>query len=584
MNARPALCALALSGWLGCETAPPLAPQTTVTMEPPSASATPAAPSAATPPTAAVGPIAPDIAARLAKFPEAPIGVDESKLDPSAKAMLRKLIEASQIMDEIFLRQVDPGNPALRRALAEDPAAKDALAYFDLMKGPWDRTDPEQRPFIGTRPKPPQGGFYPQDLQKADVEAWLGAHPGDREAFQSYFTVIERRGGGLQAAPFTRVYRNFLEPAAERLRDAAALSKDERLKRFLTLRATAFQSNDYLESDLAWMDLGDAPYEVTIGPYEVYDDELMGWKASYEAYIGLRDAAESDRLAKVAGYLPQLDKNLPLDAKYRAQATRGAASPISVVDVIHSAGQPGIHASAYNLPNDERARQKKGTKKVMLRNIAQAKFRTVTQKIAERLIAPKQQPLVTFDAYFTFILMHEVAHGLGPGMVTTATGTEPVSKALQELYSPIEEAKADICGLVSTQWLIEQGFYPRALERQIYAAALAGVLRAVRFGATEAHSRGALASLNFITDRGGYLYEPKQHRYRVDFDRVKAAVRALAHEWLTIEATGDRALAERFFAHYGKMKPEMAADLKRLSDIPVDVRPVFTVLASLRNW
>jgi hypothetical protein len=286
--------------------------------------------------------------------------------------MLRKLIEAGQLIDAIYLRQVDPDLPALRDRLVHDPQLAGPLAYFDLMKGPWDRTDAEERPFIGSRKKPPQAGFYPKDLNKGDIEAWLAAHPDDRHAFQSYFTTIHRAGDGLKAVPFSEEYKDLLGPAAERLRAAAGLTDDVHLKEFLNKRAAAFASNDYLESDLAWMDLGTGPFEVTIGPYEVYDDELMGWKASFEAYVGLRDAAESTRLAKVNQYLAQLDKNLPLDAKYRKAATRGSASPISVVDLLYSAGQGGIQATAYNLPNDEVARKAKGSKTVMLKNIAEA--------------------------------------------------------------------------------------------------------------------------------------------------------------------------------------------------------------------
>jgi hypothetical protein len=534
--------------------------------------------------TLELAPIADDLPARLAHFQPVPIGVDEARLDPKTRQLIRKLIEAGQRMQEVFLEQVDPKNPLLRLRLLSDRRFHDALLYFDLMGGPWDRTDPHQAPFIGTRPKPPQGDFYPQDLTKADVEAWLAAHPGDKEGFQSYFTVIRRGAGGLVVVPYSEAYKVQLEPAAASLREAAQLASDPRLKTFLEKRAAAFLSNDYVDSDMAWMDLGDAPLEVTIGPYEVYDDELMGWKASFEAYIGLRDTEESARLEMIAKYLPRIDEHLPLDAAYRGRSHRGAASPISVIQLLYSAGQPGVHPTAYNLPNDERVRKAKGSKKVMLKNIAEAKFKAQLTPIADRMLVEGQKRLVSFDAFFTFVLMHEMSHGLGPATVETPRGEEEVSKALEELYGPIEEAKADICGVVATQWLIDHSVLPAALERPIYASYLGGVFRTVRFGATEAHARGELASFNFIAAKGGVSYDRKARRYRVDFEKIKPAMRALAHEYLTMEALGDRGRAKSFLAKYAVMSPEMESAVATLKDLPVDIRPEFTVLSKLRGW
>ncbi|HJZ87615.1 MAG TPA: peptidase [Polyangia bacterium] len=569
-------------------------PNTSVVMEPPQPSQPAEQPTAAgatsepAPAGAAsasdLGRVASDLAERVGHFPIFAITVDDSKLDARTKSMLRKLTEAGELMDQIVLRQVDLQNPALRTKLVGDPKLKNALIYFDMMKGPWDRTDPQERPFIGTRPRPPQAGFYPQDLSKADLEAWIVAHPQDKAAFQSYFTVIRREGGALVAVPFSQAYQDLLTPAATKLREAAALTDDARIKTFLEKRAAAFASNDYLDSDIAWMELGDAPIEITIGPYEVYDDELMGWKASFEAFVGLRDADESTRLAKVNQSLAALDKNLPLDAKYRKGTARGSASPISVVQLLYSAGQPVPHPTAYNLPNDERVRKAKGSKKVMLKNIGEAKFKAATVPITQRVLVESQQALVTFDAFFTFVLMHEMAHGLGPAMVKTAHGEEEVSKALQDLFGPVEEAKADVCGVVSTQWLVDHDVFPKSLEQGIYAAHLASVFRSVRFGATEAHARGELASFNFLLEKGGFRYDAASKRYAVDFGKVKGAMRALAHEWLTLEATGDRKRTQAFFDKYGVMKPELEAAIATLSGIPIDIRPEFMVLGKLRTW
>ena len=571
------LCALA-----ACEAHEAQSNPTTVTVEPPAPVETAKPPAPKYPPLE----FAPDLPQRLERFAVIPVGVDDSKLDARTKSVLKKLVQAAQLIQQVFLRQGDAQNLDLRGRLVHaarlhEPLPHDALVFFDFMGGPWDRTEPDQRPVIGTRKKPPGGNFYPEDVTKDQIEKWIADHPNDKAAFQSYFTVIRHDGSGLKAVPFAQEFKEQLEPAAQLLREAAALADDKRIKDFLEKRAAAFASNDYMDSDIAWMDLGDAPLEITIGPYEVYDDELMGWKASYEAFIGTRDAQESARLAKVNDSLAALDKNLPLDAKYRAHATRGAGSPISVVQLVYSSGQPGIHATAYNLPNDERVRKLKGSKKVMLKNISEAKFKVASKPIAERALVDSQHAAISFDGLFTFVLMHEMAHGLGPAQ--TVAG-EDVGKALQELYSAIEEAKADVCGVVSTQWLIDHNVFPKSLEKAIYVAHIASAFRSVRFGATEAHSKGELASFNFIVKQGGFKWDAKAKRWAVDFGKIKAAERALAHEWLTLEAEGNRAKAKAFFDQYAVMKPEMQQILDGLKDIPVDIRPDFTVLEKLASW
>jgi hypothetical protein len=519
--------------------------------------------------------IAPDVAERLAKFEPVRLEADLSALTPEDRRVLDLVIAASRPMDEIFLRQVWSGNTALRQTIAgwQGEQAEAARAYFALNFGPWDRVA-DKEPFIGDKPQPAGAGYYPEDLTKEDFEAWVAAHPEDREALASTTTLVRREGDRLVAVPYSRAYAEWLEPAARLLRQAAAATGNASLKRFLTTRADAFGSDDYFASDMAWMDL-DAPVEVTIGPYETYEDGLFGYKAAFESFVTVDVPAESAKLARYKQRLPWLEGNLPLPEGHQNR-TRGTESPIRVVDLVFTAGEArsGVQTLAFNLPNDERVREAKGSKKVMLRNAIRAKYERILVPIARRVLVPEQVADVTFDAFFDEILHHELSHGLGPGSITVGGRKTEVRHELKELYDTLEEAKADVMGVYNILALIEQGEMPAELRRALEPTYVAGLFRSARFGVTEAHGQGVTAQFNYLLERGA-LVVGADGRFRAVSARFPAAVRDLLREMLMLQATGDYAGTQSFLARYGKATPQLLAAIGRLGDVPVDVRVSF---------
>jgi hypothetical protein len=522
---------------------------------------------------------APDIPQRLKQLPPTPIDYDRSLLDDQETRVLAELIEASRPIGEIFLRQVSEKNPALRRKLTSETAHKvagaaDALGFFRNNAGPWDRLA-GNAPFIGTQEKPPGAAFYPAGMTRAEFEGWVAAHPADKAAFEGLFTVIRRDGKSLSAIPYSQEYRSFLEAAARRLRKAAALTGNASLRNYLGKRADALISNDYYASDIAWMDV-DSDIEVVIGPYEVYEDALFNYKASFSSFVSVRDKAESERLAVYAKHLPEMEKNLPIPDEHK-NTSRKFESPIRVVQEAFTAGdtRAGVQTSAFNLPNDERVRQAKGSKKVLLKNVMEAKFRVSGKPIAERVLEPAQFPAVSFDAYFNHTLFHELAHGLGPGIITGPDGSKVEARLpLKNLYSTIEECKADVVGM----WILLQAIDNKWLtafdENTLAVTTSALMYRSIRFGLDEAHGGGTAVQWNWFAEKGAVV-PTEDGRFRVATPRFREAVRSLANELLMIEATGDFARAQKLLSAYGKLTPEMERIDVRLKDIPVDIAPVY---------
>ena len=522
---------------------------------------------------------APDIPERLKQLSPTPIDYDRSLLDDRETRVLAELIEASRPIEEIFLRQVSEKNPALRRKLTSETAhtvagAADALAFFRINAGPWDRLA-GNAPFIGTQPKPPGAAFYPANMTKAEFEAWVTAYPADKAAFEGLFTVVRRDDKSLTAIPYSQEYRSFLEAAAGRLHKAAALTGNASLRNYLVKRAEALISNDYYASDLAWMDV-DSDIEVVIGPYEVYEDALFNYKASFTSFVSVRDKAESEKLAVYAKHLPEMEKNLPIPDEHK-NTSRKFESPIRVVQEAYTAGdtRAGVQTSAFNLPNDERVRQAKGSKKVLLKNVIEAKFRVAGRPIAERVLDPAQLPAVSFDAFFNHTLFHELAHGLGPGIIMGPDGKKTEARLLlKDLYSTIEECKADVVGM----WILLQAIDNRWLtafdENTLAVTTSALMYRSIRFGVDEAHGGGTAIQWNWFAEKGAVV-ATEDGRFRVATPRFREAVRSLANELLMIEATGDFARAQRLLSAYGKLTPEMERINVRLKDIPVDIAPVY---------
>jgi hypothetical protein len=522
----------------------------------------------------------PVLAKKIARFAPTTLTASLAKLSPRDRQALAKIIAAAKLLDPLFLRQVWSGNDALKAKLEADktPVGRQRLHYFLINDGPWSRLDSNE-PFIEGVPqaKPPQANFYPDDITKDEFNSWLAGLPGsEKEKATGYFYTIRRDASGkLISVPYSQEYQEFLEPAAKLLREAAALTTNRTLKDFLSKRADAFSSNDYYASDVAWMDL-DAPIDVTIGPYETYEDEMFGYKAAFEAYVTLTDAVESAKLKKFSQHLQELENNLPLDAQYR-NPKLGASSPMRVVNEVFASGEGnnGVQTAAFNLPNDERVVKEKGSARIMLKNVQDAKFNKVLIPITREVLSPAQQRDIAFDSFFTHILMHELMHGLGPHNITVGGQATTVRLQLKDQYSAIEEAKADVTGLWALQYLIDKGVIDKQMQRTLYTTYLASMFRSVRFGLTESHARGVAMQFNYFTDEGAIKFDERTNKFSVDNTKIKDAVRKLTHELLTIEAEGSYDKAKAILDKYSVIRPPMKGALDRLISVPVDIEPIF---------
>jgi Peptidase family M49 len=526
----------------------------------------------------------PALRAMTARFAPVDLGADVSGLPASERTALARLVEAARLMDSLFLRQVWAGNEALLLQLIDDRSdlGQARLHYFLLNKGPWSRLDHDAAFLPGVPAKPGGANFYPAGATKEAVERWMASLPeGARAAATSFFTTVRRgSGGGFLAVPYGVEYQGELARAAELLRQAAAATAQPTLRAFLEKRAAAFLTNDYYASDVAWMEL-DASIDPTIGPYETYEDGWFGYKAAFEAFVVVRDEEETRKLARFAAQLQWLEDRLPVEPSGRGRKL-GALAPIRVGDVVFSAGDGNraVQTTAFNLPNDERIVSEKGSKRVMLRNTQEAKFRTVLVPVARVALAPADQGDVSFDAFFTHTLMHELMHGLGPQAITVDGRPTTVRLALADTYGAIEEAKADISGLWALQQLVDEGVLPPSLEKTMYTTFLASSFRSIRFGITEAHGKGQALQLDDLLDRGGFRVNP-DGTFAVDAEKIKPAVTALTRELLTIETEGSHAKAKTILDRLAVIRPETRRVLDRLEDVPVDIEPRFVTAEAL---
>ncbi|MCG8418371.1 MAG: hypothetical protein MJE77_10555 [Proteobacteria bacterium] len=512
---------------------------------------------------------------KIAQFVPIVVTADVSSLPERERKALDALIEASRLMEPIFDRQAYAGNPSLAEKLAADTSRLGMLRheYFRIMRGPWDRQD-NNAAFAVDHKRPAGAGFYPEDLTAEDFRAYLEAHPGDKQSLTSPYTVVKREGDKLVAVPYSQAYAEWLVPAAETLAQAAALTENATLAAFLRSRAAAFASNDYYQSDKDWMDL-DSPVEITIGPYETYEDELMGFKASFESYVTVVDPRASSALAKFKALLPAMEQNLPVPDQVKTQ--RGAESPIRVVDLVFSAGdaRSSVHAVAFNLPNDERVRTEKGAKKVILRNVLKAKFAAIMKPVGERVITGAQQQWLDADGFFLDTLFHELSHSLGPAFVNNDPGQGEVKSALAASYSAIEEGKADAMGVYNILYMIDQGHLARELRDRVLVTYFAGLFRSVRFGITEAHGQGAALQINYYLEANAVTFDPASGLFTVNLDTFPASITALVREMCLWQHNGDKPAVDAALARYGKPTPIIERTLARLGDIPVDIRPSY---------
>lgn len=529
-----------------------------------------------------------EMQARLEQFAPVTLGFDESLLDADQRRVVKELVEASRYLDDIFRLQAWSGNADADALLptGDDPESAATREYYRIMYGPWDRLTGEE-PFIeGAGHKPHGAGFYPEDMTREEFEEWIAANPDDEEAFKSETRLIHRtEGGDLVAVPYREAYAAHLEAASENLLAAAERANNPSLKRFLELRAGALLSDDFYDSEVAWMRLSDNLIEPTLGPYENYEDQLFGYKISYESFIGLKDPVESERLASLVENLPALEASLPIPDEHK-YLDRSFESPISVVTLIYAGGETaaGIQTIAFNLPNDPRVREGEGSKKVMLRNVIDAKFETNLKPIAEQVLVPEQAAKISVDPYFTRVLMHELAHGLGPDYVTGQPDLT-TRQALKDRYAAMEEAKADAVGTNSLRVLAGKGVYDAAFLEEVYIDHVADMFRCVRFGITEAHGLGCLTQFNFLRNRGAITYDETTGLFAADLEIIPVAIAEMAHVYLMMQATGDYDGAGAFIEQYGTISPEMQAALDRLAKtVPVDIRPSYTVEEMMADW
>jgi len=517
--------------------------------------------------------------ASSSRFAKVAIEAPLEKLSVNDRKALALLIRAARLTDALFLRQMWAGNEGMLFSLLENrgsPMGEARLQAFLLNKGPWSRLDENAIIIPGAPAKPHAGNFYPAGATKTEVEKWIANLPADQKAGATGFFTTIRRGpdGKFISVPYSLEYQGELAEMAALLKEAATLTDNPSLRTFLNARAEAFLSNDYYQSDVAWMRL-DAPIEPTIGPYEVYEDEWFNYKAAFETFLTLRDDAETGKLAKFSAELQEIENKLPIAPKYR-NPQLGALAPIRVVNSLFSAGDGnrGVQTAAFNLPNDEKIAAEMGTKRVMLKNIQEAKFKHVLTPIAQVALSQDDIPKVDFEAFFTHILMHELMHGLGPHNITVKGEKTTVRQALMASSSAIEEAKADISGLFALQHLIDKGVLAKEMEDTMYVTFLASAFRSLRFGLSEAHGKGIAVQLNYLLDQGGFRVN-EDGTFAVDTTKIKEGVRALTAEFMTLQAEGNKARADQLLKTLGVVRPSVQAVLDRLKDVPVDIQPEY---------
>ena len=502
-----------------------------------------------------------EIMKRIKDFAEVKLTADLSKLSVNQKKMIPILIEVSRIMDDLFWQQAYGDKEELLKSIDSEAARKYALINY----GPWERLN-NNNPFIeGVGEKPAGAGFYPADMTKEEFKSFAA------DDKTSLYTIIKRNDDGdLVSVPYHVAYKDKLGRASELLLQAADLAEDQGFKNYLKLRAEAFLTDNYFESDMAWMDMKTNKIDFVVGPVETYEDQLFGYKAAFEAYILIKDMEWSRKLDRYSSFLPQLQKELPVDDKYKSEAP-GSSSDLNVYDAIYYAGDcnAGAKTIAINLPNDEQVQLIKGSRKLQLKNSMKAKFDMIVVPIAKELIVEDQQKHITFDAFFANTMFHEAGHGLG--IKNTINSKATVREALKENYTAMEEGKADILSLFLINKLHEMGEIENDLIDN-YTTFLAGIFRSIRFGAASAHGTANLIRFNYFKEKGAF-YRNEEGKYGVNFDELQKAVDSLSALIITIQGDGDYDKAKEIISKYGIIDDDLKTALMKVeqSDIPVDI-------------
>jgi len=521
--------------------------------------------------------VAPDLEARLARFKPVRMPYNTSALSPRERQMVDQLVIALRQFENIFWRQSDPEGLALYKALekVDSPLARNTRHYLFINGSRWDLVN-ENEPFVGRQPMPPGHALYPADLTRTQVDAFVGAHPDRKAVIFDPYTVVRRKGADLTAVKYHDEFAAFLRPAAAALRKAADLADDQAFAKFLRLRADAVSTDDYYASDLAWLDLQNPKFDIIYAPYETYLDDLLGVKTSYGAAILIRDDVESQKLALYQKWVPDIQDALPLTPADRP-SVRGHVTPMEVMDAPLRAGdlRHGYQAVADNLPNDPRIHEQKGTKKIFFKNFMDARVNEVILPLAARVMDPAQAKRASAEGYLATTVMHEICHGLGPAFARVNGKNVSIREAIGRTFSALEEAKADVVGMLALRWLVDKGVLPKDRLEEYYASELAGIFRTVRFGTGEAHGRAEMMEFNYFSEQGAFA--KANGRYRVDFAKIGPATARLAKELLEQEATGDRSRADAWFSKYDKMPADLRASLAAAKDVPVDIDPIFSL-------
>src|SRR3984957_17410269 len=531
--------------------------------------------------------VVPDLAERVAKFKLVHMPFNSAGLTAREKEMVAKLVDASGRLDCIYWRQNDPQGLKLYLSIADSKDPQDQLLrrYLKINGSRFDPID-DDKPFVGTRPMRPGRGFYKGGPNRETLENFVKEHPETKSSIFSPYTIVETHVHlnsdhsatqfEFPAVPYHIAFKEFLEPMAKDLREAAKFSDDPAFAKFLRLRADALLNDDYYKSDIAWLDLENPKFDMVFAPYEVYDDSLLGVKATYGASVMIRNDAESQKLALYQKYVPDLQEALPLPAA-DLPSKRGKQSPMEVVDSPYRAGDllHGYQAVADNLPNDPRIHEAKGSKKIFWKNFMDARVNYIILPLAQRTMRADQAAMASGEGYLADTIMHEISHGLGPAYAHTSAGKVDIREALGSSYSALEESKADVVGEYCYAWLISHGVIPKEKQNQTYASYVAGIFRTVRFGVAEAHGHGEIMQFNYYVEQGAITRDAATGLYIIEFDKMPAAIASLAKELLEQEATGDRARTDAWFKKYGTMPYELGDLLAKANDIPVDVDPEF---------
>ena len=521
--------------------------------------------------------VAPDIEQRLARFKPVEMPFTLEGFSPRERTLINELVAASRDLEDIYWRQNSPEDIPIYHTLAtmNDARAHALRRYLWINGSRYDQIE-ENRPFIGSEPMPPGRSLYPRGVTRADIEAYVKAHPDQKKAIYDERTVVElvsRNPLALRTTPYHVKYRRWLESSARHLRNAAAASEDKAFATFLRSRARALMTDDYYPSDLQWVGLQNPKFDIIFAPYETYLDDLLGVKTSYGAAVMVRNEEDSRKVAVFQKYVPDIQDALPLPAADRP-SKKGHATPMEVMDTPFRAGdlRHGYQAVADNLPNDPRIHQKVGSKKIFFKNYMDARVDYVILPIAKRLMRADQASRASAEGYLTIVLMHEISHGLGPAFARRGGQQIDIREAIGPAFSGLEEAKADVTGMFGVKWLVDHGALPAERLEEYYASYVAGIFRTVRFGIGEAHGRAEMMEFNFLTERGA-IARDANGRYVIDYSKMPDAIAAVTKELLEIEATGDRARAETWFGRYDKMPAELRSALDAARDIPVDIDP-----------